>query len=222
MADSGDSPLTLVIGNKNYSSWSLRAWLAVRQAGFEPEEILIPLDEPGYRTEILKHSPSGRVPCLSHGDVKIWDSLAIAEYAAELAPEAGLWPDDRGARALARAASCEMHSGFEALRTHMPMNMRSSFPKEGRKPGVQEDIDRVKAIWRQCRSRYGDGGPFLFGRFSVADAMYAPVVSRFRTFGVELGEEEQAYADAVWALDAMKEWAAAAEHEPMVIDNAEF
>lgn len=222
MSDTGDSPLTLIIGNKNYSSWSLRAWLAVRQAGFEAEEVLIPLDEPGYRTEILKHSPSGRVPCLIHGDVKIWDSLAIAEYAAELAPEAGLWPDDRAARALARAASCEMHSGFEALRTHMPMNMRSSFPEEGRKPGVQEDIDRVKAIWRQCRSRFGEGGPFLFGRFTVADAMYAPVVSRFRTFAVELGEEEKAYADAIWALDAMKEWAAAAEDEPMVIDSAEF
>lgn len=222
MSDRSDSPLTLIIGNKNYSSWSLRAWLAVRQAGLSAEEILVPLDEPGYKTEILKYSPSGRVPCLVHGDLKIWDSLAIAEYAAELAPEAGLWPDDLSARALARAVSCEMHSGFGALRTHMPMNIRSSFPKEGRKPGVQEDIDRVKAIWRLCLSRHGGDGPFLFGRFTVADAMYAPVVSRFRTFGVELGEQEKAYADAIWSLDAMKEWAEAAEHEPMVIDDAEF
>jgi glutathione S-transferase len=222
MSEKSDSPLTLIIGNKNYSSWSLRAWLALRQAGLDAQEVLVPLDEPGYRTEILKYSPSGRVPCLVHGDLKIWDSLAIAEYAAELAPEAGLWPDDRAARALARAVSCEMHSGFGALRTHMPMNIRSSFPKEGRKPGVQEDIDRVKAIWRLCLSRHGGDGPFLFGRFTVADAMYAPVVSRFRTFGVELGEQETAYADAIWSLAAMKQWVEAAENEPMVIDDAEF
>lgn len=222
MSDKADSTLTLVIGNKNYSSWSLRGWLALRQAGLEVEEILIPLDEPGYKREIMKYSPSGRVPCLVHGDLQIWDSLAIGEYAAELAPEAGLWPDDRDARALARAVSAEMHSGFTALREHMPMNIRSSFPKEGRKPGVQEDIDRVRAIWRLCRSRYGAGGPFLFGRFSIADAMYAPVVSRFRTFAVELGDEEKAYCDAIWELDAMRDWVAAAEDEPMIIDDAEF
>ncbi|MDF1794359.1 MAG: glutathione S-transferase family protein [Thalassobaculaceae bacterium] len=222
MSDKADSPLTLVIGNKNYSSWSLRAWLVLRHAGLQAEEILIALNEPGFKSEILKYSPSGRVPCLVHGNVKIWDSLAIGEYAADLAPEAGLWPDDRGARALARAVSAEMHSGFAALREHMPMNIRSSFPKEGRKPGVQEDIDRVKAIWRLCRTRHGGDGPFLFGRFTIADAMYAPVVSRFRTFAVDLGDDERAYADAVWGLDAMKEWVEASENEPMVIDDAEF
>lgn len=137
-------------------------------------------------------------------------------------PEAGLWPQDRAARALARAVSAEMHSGFSALRANMPMNIRSSFPKEGRKPGVQEDIDRVKAIWRLCLSRHGGDGPFLFGGFTIADAMYAPVVSRFRTYAVELGEQEQAYADAVWALESMKAWVQAAEDEPMVIDDAEF
>ena len=222
MSETVDSPLTLVIGNRNYSSWSLRAWLMLRQAGLEAEEILIALNEQGYKTELLKHSPSGRVPCLIHGDVKIWDSLAIGEYANELAPEARLWPEDRAARAVARAVSCEMHSGFTALRSNMPMNIRSSFPKEGRKPGVQEDIDRVKAIWRLCLTRHGGDGPFLFGHFTIADAMFAPVVSRFRTFAVELGEQEQAYADAVWAMPAMKQWIEAAEDEPMVIDDAEF
>ena len=222
MADSVDGPLTLIIGNKNYSSWSLRAWLMLRQAGLEAEEVLISLDEKGYKTELLKHSPSGRVPCLIHGSLKIWDSLAIGEYANELAPEARLWPEDRAARALARSVAAEMHSGFSALRTHMPMNIRSSFPKEGRKPGVQEDIDRVKAIWRLCLSRHGGDGPYLFGRFTIADAMYAPVVSRFRTFAVELGEQEQAYAEAIWSMPAMKEWVEAAEDEPMVIDDAEF
>jgi glutathione S-transferase len=222
MSDTSPSSMTLVIGNKNYSSWSLRAWLALRQAGLEPQEILIPLDEPGFKTEILKHSPSGRVPCLIHGDIHVWDSLAICEYVAEIAPAAGLWPDDLPARTLARAISCEMHSGFTALRTHMPMNIRSRFPKEGRKPGVQEDVDRVRAIWRLCRGRYGADGPFLFGRFTVADAMFAPVVSRLRTYAVELGEEEQAYSDAIWALDTMRAWVDAAEDEPMVIDSAEF
>jgi glutathione S-transferase len=222
MSDTADLPLTLIIGNKNYSSWSLRAWLILRQAGLKADEVLIALSEPGSKSALLKHSPSGRVPCLVHGDLTLWDSLAIGEYAAELAPDAGLWPADRAARALARSVSAEMHSGFTALRSNMPMNIRSSFPKEGRKPGVQEDIDRVKAIWRLCLSRHGGDGPFLFGRFTIADAMYAPVVSRFRTFAVDLGEQEQAYADAIWSMPAMKEWVQAAEDEPMVIDDAEF
>ena len=216
------SDMTLIIGNKNYSSWSLRAWLAVCHAGFTPKEVLIPLDVPGYKAELLKHSPSGRVPCLIHGDLHVWDSLAIGEYVAELAPDAGLWPGDATARAVARAVSAEMHSGFQALRTHMPMNIRSRFPEEGRKPGVQEDIDRIKASWRMCRERFGADGPYLFGRFTIADAMYAPVVTRFRTFGVDLGEVERAYADAIWDHPLMQGWIAAAENEPMVIDSAEF
>lgn len=214
--------LTLVIGNKNYSSWSLRPWLALRHAGFEFDEVVIPLYENGSKAEILKHSASGRLPALKHGDLTVWDSLSICEYAAELRPEAGLWPDDRAARAVARSVSSEMHTSFAAMREHMPMNIRSRFPGEGRKPGVKEDIDRVAALWRQCRSRYGADGPFLFGRFTIADAMYAPVVTRFRTYEVALGEVEQTYADAIWALDAMKEWAKAAADEPMVIDSAEF
>lgn len=215
--------LTLVIGNKNYSSWSMRPWLSLRYAGLTFDEILIPLDETGYKTAIFQHSPSGRVPALKHGDLTVWDSLAINEYVAELVPEAGLWPDDRAARAVARSVSSEMHTGFAPLRQHMPMNVRSTFPNEGRKPGVQEDIDRIRALWRKCLGTYGgDGGPFLFGRFTIADAMFAPVVSRFRTYAVELGEEEQAYVDAVWAFEPMQEWAAGARDEPMVIDSAEF
>jgi len=221
------SEMTLVIGNKNYSSWSLRPWLALKQAGFDFEEVLISLDETGFKTEILKHSPSGRVPALVQGDITVWDSLAICEYAAELKPEAGLWPGNPVARAFARSISCEMHSGFSALRSHMPMNIRSHFPDKGREPGVQEDINRVRAIWRQARKEYGSttergGGPFLFGAFSIADAMFAPVVSRFRTFEVELGAVEQAYCDAVWALPAMKDWVRDAENEPMIIESAEF
>ena len=216
------SDMTLIIGNKNYSSWSLRPWLALREAGLEFKEVLIALDEPGLKAEILKHSPSGRVPALVHGDLTVWDSLAICEYVAEQAPGALLWPKDPGARALARTVSAEMHSGFEALRTHMPLNVRSRFTGKGREAGVQEDINRIRAIWRLCREQHGKDGPFLFGGFTIADAMYAPVVSRFRTFEVELGHVEQTYCDAIWSLDAMKEWETAAENEPMVIESAEF
>lgn len=214
--------LTLVIGNKNYSSWSLRPWLVLRHAGLEFDEVLIALSTNGTKAEILKHSASGRLPALKHGDLTVWDSLAICEYVAELKPDAGLWPQDRAARALARSVSAEMHTGFTALRQHMPMNIRSSFPNEGRKPGVKEEIDRITSLWRQCRSRHGTDGPFLFGSFSIADAMYAPVVTRFRTYGVALGEVEQAYADAIWTLPSMKEWAKSASDEPMIIDSAEF
>jgi len=213
---------TLVIGNKNYSSWSLRPWLALRHAGIVFDEILIPLDDSGTKSEIMKHSGSGRLPALKHGELTVWDSLSICEYAAELRPEAELWPADRSARAVARSVSSEMHTGFPALRANMPMNIRSRFPEEGRKPGVKEDIDRITALWRQCRSRFGADGPFLFGRFSIADAMFAPVVSRFRTYAVALGEVEQAYADTVWGLESIKEWAKSATDEPMVINSSEF
>lgn len=216
------SDFTLVIGNKNYSSWSLRAWLMMRATGAEFEEILIPLDEPGFKAEIRKHSPSGRVPALMHDGLSVWDSMAIGEYLAELFPDAKLWPSNRGARALARSVSAEMHSGFVPLRVHMPMNVRSRFPGVGNETGVQDDINRIRAIWRMCRDQHGEGGPFLFGEFGIADAMYAPVVTRFRTFEVELGEVEQSYCEAIWDLDWMKDWATAAENEPMIIDSAEF
>lgn len=213
---------TLYIGNKNYSPWSLRAGLMLRHTGVAFDELVIPLYEPGSRTELLRHSPSGRVPALHHGALVIWESLAIGEYLAELFPEADLWPADRSARAVARAASAEMHSGFAALRAHLPMNMRSSFPNRGVIPDVQAEINRITALWRDCRKNFAGTGRFLFGHFTIADAMYAPLASRFRTYKVELDEEAADYVETIWALPAMQAWLAAARNEPMIIDGAEF
>jgi glutathione S-transferase len=214
--------ITIYLGNRNYSSWSLRPWLALKQTGAAFDEEVIPLSEPTTRSTVLRYSPSGRVPALKHNELTVWDSLAICEYLAETFPGAKLWPEDKAARAVARAVSAEMHSGFTALRDHLPMNMRSSFPNRGVTPEVQSDINRITAIWRDCRKRFGAEGPFLFGGFTIADAMYAPVVSRFRTYKIELEEEAQAYTDAVWALPALQEWLTAAKNEPMIIESAEF
>jgi glutathione S-transferase len=214
--------LTLVIGNKNYSSWSLRAWLALSHVGVSFREIVIPLQAPDTREQILAHSPSGRVPVLRHDDLVVWDSMAIGEHLAEAFPDARLWPDDRAARATARAVSAEMHSGFAALRAAMPMNARARLPGYGRTPASLVDIDRVRALWRDCRGRFGGGGPFLFGRFSLADAMYAPVVLRFRTYEVALGDVERAYSDAVLALPSMQKWMSAAEAEEGTVDADEY
>jgi glutathione S-transferase len=213
---------TIYIGNKNYSSWSLRGWLMLKHTGAAFDDVVIPLSEPSTRATILRHSPSGKVPALRHGDHLVWDSLAIGEYLAELYPSARLWPEEMKARSVARAVSAEMHAGFAPLRTHLPMNMRSSFPDRGVTPEAQADINRVTALWRDCRSRLGAGGEFLFGHFTIADAMYAPVVSRFRTYKIALEEEAQRYADAIWALPALQEWFAAARNEPMIIEAAEF
>jgi len=214
--------IIIYLGNKNYSSWSLRPWLALKQTGAAFDEEVIPLSEAATRSTVLRFSPSGSVPALKHNELTVWDSLAICEYLAETFPAAKLWPDDNAARAVARAVSAEMHSGFAALRDHLPMNMRSSFPNRGVTPEVQADINRITAIWRDCRKRFGAAGPFLFGGFTIADAMYAPVVSRFRTYKIELEAEAQAYADAVWALPALQEWLTAAKNEPMIIESAEF
>jgi glutathione S-transferase len=213
---------TLYLGNKNYSSWSMRPWLALKHTGAAFEEVVIPLSEPTTRATVLSYSPSGRVPALKHGDIIVWDSLAICEYLAEIFPEAKLWPEDRTLRAQARAISAEMHAGFAGLREHLPMNVRSSFPGRGVTPEVQADINRIAAIWIQCRTRHAAEGPFLFGHFTIADAMYAPVVSRFRTYRIPLEEVAQGYADAIWALPAVQEWATAANNEPMIIESAEF
>src|SRR5215472_1242133 len=213
---------TIYIGNKNYSSWSLRGWLMLKHTGAALDEVVIPLSEPSTRATILRHSPSGKVPALQHGDHLVWDSLAIGEYLAELHPPARLWPEEMKARSVARAVSAEMHAGFAPLRMHLPMNMRSSFPDRGVTPESQADINRITALWRECRSRFGAGGDFLFGHFTNADAMYAPVVSRFRTYKIALEEEAQRYADAIWALAAVQEWFAAARNEPMIIEAAEF
>lgn len=211
--------LRLIIGNKNYSSWSLRPWLAMKVAGIGFEEVRIPLYVPGAKERILEFSPAGKVPSLVDGALRLWDSLSICEYVAEREP--ALWPRDPAARALARSVSAEMHSGFQGLRSQMSMNVRRRYPGRGRTPESLADIGRIVALWSDCRARYDahaaaqvtDPGPFLFGRFSIADAMYAPVVLRFRTYEVELPPVCRAYADAVTALPALQEWIADAEGE---------
>lgn len=216
---------TLVIGNKNYSSWSLRGWLMAKIAGIEFDEIVIPLDRPETQGAIRKHSPSGKVPVLLHRGLAVWESLAIAEYLNDLKPEAGIWPPSAAARAHARSISTEMHAGFMDLRENMPMNIRASFPGKGMTPGVRADIERITWIWRDTRKRFstafGQDDGFLFGRFGAADAMFAPVATRFRTFSVTLDADAQAYCAAVLGHPAMKEWIDAAEHEPWLIDKYE-
>lgn len=208
------SQFTLVIGNKNYSSWSLRAWLVLKQVGIDFTEVRIPLDTATSRQEILRHSPAGKVPILHHNNITVWESIAICEYLAECFPNAYLLPKEPEERALIRSISAEMHAGFHNLRHNMPMNCRSRLPDKGMKPGVQEDIDRIVAIWRDCRQKFGSNGDLLFSHFTIADAMFAPVVSRFTTYDVKLDPIAQAYADAIWNLSAMQEWAAAAQVEP--------
>ena len=216
---------TLVIGNKNYSSWSLRGWLMARIADIEFEEIVVPLDLPETQATIRKHSPSGRVPVLLHRGLAIWESLAIAEYLNDLKPEAGLWPPSAAARAHARSISSEMHAGFAELRAKMPMNIRASYPGKGMTPAVRADIERITGLWRDCRKRFSaafdkDDG-FLFGTFGAADAMYAPVVSRFHTYAVEVGSVAQDYMKAVMALPAWVEWRDAGVKEPWVLPEDE-
>jgi glutathione S-transferase len=215
--------LTIYLGNKNYSSWSLRPWLVLKRTTVAFDEVVIPLYQPGSRETVLKYSPSGRVPALRHGDLTVWESLAICEYLAETFPNFALWPTDPAARARARSVSAEMQSSFRALREQMPMNVRSSFPGRGMTPEAQADINRIMAIWRDCRTRYGDGnGEFLFGQFTIADAMFAPVVTRFRTYRTDLEREAEAYCDTIMGMPAMQEWIAAAKNEPMIVEAYEF
>ncbi len=209
------SEFILVTGDKNLSSWSLRPWLVMRMAGIAFDEIPIALRQADTRQQILQHSPSGRVPVLKHDGLAIWDSLAIAEYLAELFPEKRLWPKQQPARAMARSVSAEMHSGFQSLRTHMQMDMLGSYPGQGHDAeGVADDIARIQEIWRGCRAKYSAGGAFLFGGFSIADAMYAPVASRFRTYGVKCDDVCSAYMDTIWNLPALQEWLAGARLQP--------
>ena len=215
------APLTLVIGNKNYSSWSLRPWLAMKQAGLDFAEIRIPLDTPTTYQAIRHYSPSGRLPVLQHEDIRIWESLAICEYIAErFAPN--LWPEDIVARAMARSISAEMHAGFQHLRENMPMDCRTRLCLFGMNPAVQADIERVVQIWHECRQQFGSGGGFLFGQFSIADAMFAPVVSRFITYDVQLDVVAKTYVEAVWSLPAMQEWIEAATQEEETIHYFKF
>ena len=207
--------MKLIIGNKNYSSWSLRAWLAAREGGFNFGEIDIPLFRPDSRERILSHSPSGKVPCLNDNGVLVWDSLAIGEYLAEKQP--ALLPADPVARATARAVSAEMHAGFRDLRTHMPMNIRKDYRGFGRSPDVDEDIARIIAIWNDCRTRFGEGGPYLFGHFTLADAAFAPVCFRCKTYGLEVNGAAGEYLATMLANKHMQEWEAAARAETEAI-----
>lgn len=202
--------LTLVIGTKRYSSWSLRPWLALRQAGLAFDEVEIALRRPDTKAQILRHSPSGKVPLLIDGGLRVWESLAICEYVAELAPAARLWPEALDARAVARAVSAEMAAGFAGLRRALPMDLDLSVPTPPLSADAAADVARVLEVWNDCRHRFGAGGPFLFGRFSVADAMYAPVVTRFDTYSVAVDTVSAAYMAAVRELPAMAEWTAAA------------
>ena len=205
--------LTLVIGTKRFSSWSLRPWLALKVAAIPFREIEIALRQPATKAEILRHSPSGKVPLLDDDGLAIWDSLAICEYLAERFPAARLWPEDVSARAVARAVAAEMHSGFMPLRRDCPMDVVADTPLTEISEEVQADVARLEAAWTDCRARFGGrsaaGGPFLFGRFSIADAMMAPVVTRLRTYHLPVGGVARAYCDAVMALPEMGEWVAA-------------
>lgn len=205
LRDARKAGLTLVIGNKNYSSWSMRPWVALTAFGIPFNEVRILLDQPDTSSRIAEYSAAGRVPVLVAGEMTIWDSLAICEYLAEQFPEKHLWPQDVAARAMARSVSCEMHSGFGDLRTAMSMNIRRHLPGRGRTPGAQGDIGRISEIWEECLSRFGHH-QYLFGEFSIADAFFAPVVMRFRTYGVTLAPALQAYCDRIVAHPAVARW----------------
>jgi glutathione S-transferase len=214
--------LTLVIGNKNYSSWSMRPWLALKANDIAFEEVLIPLYTGGAdKQRLLGFAPSGKVPALIDGNVTIWDSLAIIEYLAERFPQARLWPADRARRAHARSISAEMHSGFAALRNECGMNLHRPVGAKSLSENARADIARVQQIWSDCRDRYGSGGPYLFGAFSGADAMYAPVVHRFRTYAIEVTPGARDYMNAMCALPAFEEWTSAGLAETLVIERFE-
>ena len=210
---------TLVIANKCYSSWSLRPWLLMKQLGIPFDEIVIPLDLPDTKAKVLAHSPAGKVPILVDGDVTVWESIAIMEYIGDaFAP---VWPSDRDARAMARSIAAEMHAGFPALRSACPMNLGRKFAPKDRGEAVARDVARFSEIVRQARERFGAGGPFLFGAFSAADAMYAPLVTRLDTYSIAIDATTRAYVDAILALPAFQEWRSAALKEEWIVEADE-
>jgi glutathione S-transferase len=213
--------LKLVVGNQNYSSWSLRPWIAMKATGIAFEQKVISLTDPDFKSELLRVSGAGKVPVLIDGTLSVWESLAILEYLGERFPEAQLWPSDTEARAHARAIASEMHAGFLQLRRHCPMNIWRPVKKRDLPADVAANVQRIDAMWSDCRSRFGAGGPFLFGRFSAADAMYAPIVSRFHTYAIEVGIEGRRYMEAVLSLPAWEEWQRAARAEPWIIPDYE-
>src|SRR5215212_4171438 len=211
---------TLVIANKLYSSWSLRPWLLLKELGVRFDEIVIPLDTPTTKAEILEHSPAGKVPILIDGEVTVWESIAIMEYAAD-AYGAPVWPQDRAARAMARAVAAEMHAGFQALRSACPMNLGKKFAARDRGDAAAQNVARFESIVREARARFGRGGPFLFGAFSAADAMYAPVVTRLETYSIPVAPATRAYMDAILSLPSFREWLGAALRETWVVREDE-
>ena len=211
--------LKLIIGNKNYSSWSLRPWIAMKVAGIPFEEVVIPLYEGDWKAQVAKHTPAGKVPVLVDGDATIWESLAILEHLADKFPQADLWPKDAAARSHARAISAEMHAGFAPLRQNCPMNMWLPPKPRPQSEEVMADVRRIEESWRECLGRWR--GPFLFGKFGAADAMYAPVVSRFYTYGLPVSERTLGYMDRVRALPAWQEWHEACLKEPWVMPHYE-
>jgi glutathione S-transferase len=211
---------TLSISSKNYSSWSLRGWLLAKFAGLDFKELMVSPDNADARKEILLLSPSILVPCLTHDGIKVWDTLAIAEYLNEVKPKSGLLPAERAARAHCRAICGEMHSGFSSLRSALPMNLKRVFPGHKVWARAQADIERIKTIWRSCLATYG--GPYLFGKRGMADAMYAPVVTRFVTYDVKLDRRCQAYGELILRMPEMIEWTAAAKREPEEIEELDM
>ncbi len=211
---------TLVIANKLYSSWSLRPWLLMKQLGVAFDEVLIPLDLPDTRAKVLKHSPAGKVPILIDGDVTVWESIAIMEYVGETFG-APVWPESREARAMARSVAAEMHAGFQALRSACPMNLGKKFAQKDRGGSVSRDVARFSEIVRQAREGFGAGGPFLFGAFSAADAMYAPLATRLDTYSIPLDAPTRAYVDAILSLPAFQEWRSAALREEWIVEADE-
>ncbi len=210
---------TLTLSSKNYSSWSLRGWLMARLSGIAFDEVMVNAEDADARAEILLLSPSILVPCLTYDDIKIWDTLAIGEFLNEIAPKAGMLPKDRARRAHCRAISGEMHSGFISLRSALPMNIKGHFPNFKVWSKAALDIERITSIWRECLDAYG--GPYLFGAVSIADAMYAPVATRFRTYDVGVDPLSAAYCERILSLPAMLEWAEGAAAEPDEIDELE-
>jgi glutathione S-transferase len=213
--------LHLVIANKNYSSWSLRPWLAMAMAGLDFDETLILLDTPDTKKQIAGHSKAGRVPILHHGKFTIWETLAIFEYLAETFPEKNLWPKAKAARAVARSISSEMHAGFSGLRNACPMNLRRPQKPVTLNDDTQADIARIEEIWRDCRKTYGKGGKFLFGKFCIADAMFAPVVTRFETYAIPVAKDTRVYMDTVLATKAFLKWKSAALKETWIVPHDE-
>ncbi len=215
------SKLHLVIGNKNYSSWSLRPWIALTMAGIPFTETVILLDQPDTKAKIAEHSRAGRVPVLHHGKVAVWESLAILEYLAETYPEKNFWPKTKEARALARCVCSEMHGGFSALRNSCPMNLRRSRKPVPLSDATRSDIARIEEIWRECRQRFGKTGKFLFGKFSNADAMFAPVVSRFDTYDVSVGKDTRSYMASILVSPAFRAWKEGALKETAIVPSDE-